>query len=1023
MKRKLILLTLCMLTVCIALCACANKAISKITLPEDFKYDYALNETPDFSGVQATVTYNDGSTVTVTEADGLTFGTLDTSTPGIKQLTITYEGFSITVGVEVAGGSIDDDDDDGDLVSLTIISSSVKTTILKGEVLDTSGLQVSAVYENATKTLTAADVTITPIDSSVAGEQTLTVSYGGKTAGITITVADVTGIRAAGVPTTVEEGTDLDLTNLKVYAVYSNGAEVLLGSGDYTYVQSDDEVAGEPVKKLVITYGSFEKTVTVSATPPTLESIEITGYQGKVVIGDAYVTDGIVVTAHYSNGTSEQIPVADLQITAPDTATAGEKSLSVTYDGKNATKSVTVLGVTSIAIDKNSVNGGKTKVNLNDTLVTSTIKVIATYSDNSTAIIEGAALSVGSFDTSVPGKRPLTVTYKNVSASIDITVKEIKIMGALLPSSLVQFDANGERFTISDATYMVGDDNPFTFRLALQVLDQNDNLVSFATRYTSTSKVFLVEGGNETQVGTEYVVINETNNTFDFTDAAIGKTFRIETRPLYGVEGIEADCTKSLTVLVVDAYNVTNAKELHLMTNSPESMPAGVSENQVDVAKAFVDLHFGQGYYDTYGGNNLKGFVFHNHIDITTEDLPTSYIVSYTMGGVQKTGFDDHFSLFYRRLNAAVPTFNMYGNYFTIYTSKLPTVCENGSGYNDDDNSSSEIFRFSLDRTLVDTVAELAAFDHTDYKTNIENLAMRDDDPNEDNVDNSARRRLGLIALKVSFQEMTIKNSIIEAYMLSIVPEDDYLTLNLDSVIFNNAWQGHLYVWLCNDLQDSVDSNGTIPDTHQPITINITNSKMTKCGGPVILAQLSSTNSYNAKSAVNVSVDSASEIWSYVTGQEAWFQAHGQAQTAASLLTLDQPLSTTAAGYAAAGAGKNSTILSTQKGTGDTKFVNLPFVAWGGIATYTVDGKMVFNSEDQNVKNFQATPYAQAGAPLFQSSEGGYGTFIGSPENPLPIYSASTFSNLSPEEAAKLFDGDYLGVYIPGFSILLSYYH
>ncbi len=1030
MKRKLLILMLCVLMLGLALTACGDKAITAITINEGLDYTYDLNETPDFSKVKATVKYNDGTFLDVTASD-LTFSAIDTSTPGTKKLTITYAGFSITVDVLVEGNALPEDDD-GELISISIISSSIPTTVQKGAVIDTSTLQVAAVYQigekTETKLISAADLTIDMVDTSTAGEKTLTVSFEGKTATLKITVEEPPhiieiSVKAGTINTTVEAGEELDLTEMEVYAIWSDGRREKLDNEDLETTLPDKDAEGD--KQLVIKYthdefGEFETVLPISATPPSVTKIVVTpGYVNKVIIGDPYVTTGITVTAYYSNNTSELISNDQLEIVNIDTSSAGEKSLTVIYEGEIAAVAVTVLGIKSVEIDKTTVNNGVTKIALNGTLDLSAIRVLVTYTDDTSATVSGNALTVGAVDTSTTGDKDLTVSYKGVSASIKITVYQVgDIYGAELPASLAAFETNAERFKDQSAPYMVGDDNPFIFRLELQVLDENFNLVTSLTGYTSLSTVYLIENGKEELAGDTYVSVNEVDNSFDFTDAAIGKTFRIETRPRYA-EGMEADCTRSMTVLVVDGYNVTNAKELNLILNSDEEMHNQASYDQMTLASNFINANFGPGYFEQYGGNKLKGFVFHNDFRITTEDIPAEYLVKYTMGGVQKVGFDDHFSVYYRRLWAEAPTFDIYGNYFTLNTSQLPTVCENGSGYNTDEYSSSEAFRFTADYRLYDTEAEYTVYDPSNFKATIRNLAMRDNDPNVNDESVSARSMLGLIAIKNNNNELNVINTNIEAYMISMVPENDQTIVNLDKVNFFNAWQGHIFVWAGNTFQKDYGNKDAAPfASNTPMQITIKDSRLAKCGGPVILTQSGDPGEVcNSLSGVDIAVEGECEIWTYVTGQESWFTAVGRAADAALIVALNQPLAGTATGYSMPAA-----IATTRPDMGDTQFVNFTVATLSGVCSYTVNGVEKMNNRASTITDHQSS--VLAAAPLFVSSNGGAGIYVGTPENPnVPLTAPGTNGTLSIDQASKLFSGDYVTLIYGGMSIMMEYFH
>lgn len=692
----------------------------------------------------------------------------------------------------------------------------------------------------------------------------------------------------------------------------------------------------------------------------------------------------------------------------------------------------------------NIYEGLATVLDLNATPDYSAVKATVTYNDNTTKEITGADMTFSTIDTSTPGDKTLTISYDGYSYNVTIKVQGTslddgnvnenghEIMGAILPDNLVAFNTNAQRFQIKNSTYKVGDANPFRFRLTLKILDENDNEVSLVERYKSLSTVHLVEGTNQTPAGAEYVTIDEDNNTFDFTAAAVGKTFVITTRPLNGVEGIEAECTKSLTVEVVAGYNVTNAKELNLMTNEVyEGIEVAGNEKQYKLAKDFLDGQYYEGFYDTYGGDVLKGLVFHCDLAPTKDDIP-AYYVEYAPG---KIGFDDFTSIYQHQLTPTSPSFGMYGNYFTVRSTSLPYVADATSGYNDDGISSSELFKIELSGVFMDTYEEMVNFDHSQYVTTIDGLALRGSDANENNVENNELRKLGLIGFKLDSHQIDFHNTIVEGHNISVVFQGQRSTVNLDHCIFNNAWQGHFFVWLENTQQK--DLGYTSEETFEfidPLTLNIRNSSLTKCGGPVILTQLAPQDGdehYNDKCGFDITVDEASTISALLTPNDAWFQAYGKVDLATQLLSLDQPIQGNAAGFSKNTSDEQSpnyhfpytysaTILTKQEGTGDQMFADMKLAAQpGGRITYTVVGetdKVLVNNGADLAKHYATNMPA---VPLLQSSAGGWASFNGDYQMVLPDHS----SVLNPMEKQPIFDGDTLTLYFQGLSLLLGYYH
>ena len=708
---------------------------------------------------------------------------------------------------------------------------------------------------------------------------------------------------------------------------------------------------------------------------------------------------------------------------------------------------------------------------LNSTPDFSKVSATATYNDGETVTVGADELEFGKLDTATAGKKNLTITYNGFSITVEVTVKaatlqggggqgggdqsgdqggaitpEYYIMAAELPETLVAFKTNKTSFTNQDVLYTVGDANPFMLRQKLLILDAQAKPVTNVTRYQSVSKVFLMEGVNLTLVGTDYVTIDEENNTFDFTSAAVGKTFRIQTRPAEIEDDMIAECTATLDVKVVAGYNVTNAKELNLMTNTDVEMNEKyLDADQRDlpehwqgaIAQRFVDQHFGNGYYNTYGGSAIKGFVLHCDLTPTLADIPEAYVANLGAAG---EGFDDSFAVYDRYVgdgtdpSGSTNSFGIYGNCFTINTSGLPMMSDDPDICGSLVASNSWFFRFKNNPNCrQQSVAQAQAFDFTNFTALVENLRMRDDDPNSNNSADNHRHMFGMNALDINMVDATYDNVIIEAYTITTVMSDTNTRLTIKDSVLNNAWQNHIFAWTNNYLQSFYDEPYELQEPWSnivPLQINVINSKLTKCGGPVVLQQSTDTGLLcNKKTGVELTVDATSELYSYVTGQEAWFEAYSFAKDYAMQIQSMNPLIQNATAGAAS-------ITTTRPGNGDTQFMNMVFASLSGNAKYTVNGTVVMDSQSASVQAYktQGIPavggasLAQLGAPLFQSSVdlNATATYLqGAMNTPADrVINTNILSTGNPAVDAAFAQGDTLNLYIGGdISVVLGYFH
>lgn len=738
--------------------------------------------------------------------------------------------------------------------------------------------------------------------------------------------------------------------------------------------------------------------------------------------------------------------------------------------------------ITKLTIDEGLVY----TYDLNATPDFSAVKATVSYNDDTTVAVTAEDLTFSQLDTSTAGTKQLTITYNGFSITVDVTVKgaslpggnqggnqggneggnqggneggnqggtvepTLEVYGVALPQNIVSFLANSGdngRFTTKNDTYKVGNANPFKFSLTLTVMDENDNKVT-VTEYTAASTVTL----NGVACDSTYVTIDEEARTFHFTAAAVGKTFVISTRPADVTDPEEiVDYTRSLTVEVVAGYNVTNAKELNLMTNKHGVLPEtqvgadnqlNLDYRQVAIVKEYVDQQFGQNYYNTYGGDNMKGIVLHCDLTPTLNDIPGKYITRDKDGN---PAFDDAFEVYTRELypdSNGKTSFDIYGNYFTINTANLPLMTNDLTLNGGLTSSNAQIFNFECwfedANGSGDSTAMTVSFDYKKYPVLIENIAFKNGDPNSNNAADNEHHKFALAGIRIKHVDITMDNTIMEAFSTSFMLFDCNTELTIKDSQLNNAWMTHLYARAHNDFQNHEGG----PREQQPyagvtpIEVNVINSKLTKCGGPVIMTHSAELSlPYNKTVGLTVNVDNSSELWSYVTGEEAWFQAYQDmgAMEYATNLKIMSPLVQKAA---TTFGGQASDILTTLEGdTGSTQYMNIVFCSLSGNSKYIVDGKTVMDNTDAVVSSYMKDPIAalggatlaSTGAPLMQSTVDPtavatyFGGQMGTPED--MIFSTNILAG-NPALPEAFFQGDLLNFHmgVANVSVVMGYYH
>ncbi len=1013
------------------------------------------------NGIVVEATYGNGSKKNVTD---FTVSAVDTNTAGDKTVTVTYTENGVTktatATVTVIG-----------IKSIAVSQGTLPTVINKGETINTSGVKVIVTYtDDSTKTVTEGINVSVPATLTPGDDNDITVTYKGVSVTHKCHVRAVTAIEIyAGLADVKRDGYATDVSALQIKIKYSDGTEEVKFVKDLTGVTYTGLEAGNTAFSVTYEGKTASKTLVVAAIYQVHAlNGTVPGYvlQGnKLSFADFRLT--VVYKYEYNGEDREEVylldPATDDRlIVSPtedqfDTTTPGDRIIQFTYildPNKNpmqdgyaltAAAKVVVVGVSSIEIVPGTI---LTTVNKGQELDYSTLQVRVNYTDGTYKYVNRSDLkAVSNVDINTAGVKTLTVTYggynKDFTSSIDINVIEVTadaskgmIFAAVLPDDIVVRDTYKKNFKIQDSPYYVGDDNPFILYLNVAVLDENKKLVEVDGLETPTAVKVYENGVELTGDALNSVVsFDSSKNSYDFTEAAIGRTFKLEISPAETHRYTDKNSvTKSHTVTIVDGYNVYHAYELNLINNGFNSFEGvGMTEGIRFSQNEAVDKFLVAKGISEYKNPNLAGVILHKNIDIKPEDLPPEYIVTYTKDGQTYEGLVDAMGIFTKQL-AVGQSFSIYGNYYSIFSYNIPPVAHQGYGNNNDPYSSSTLFELEPSNATLEQYGKDNPFPHESLKFNIMDLALRDNDPHSNDQSASERHMRGLSAFQVGGSEVNVTNVNVDAFMMSLSTEEDNLTLNLNKVKFYNAWQGHLFLWSNNALQEACGAINEAPwNGIFGIKVNITDSLLGKCGGPVILAQ----NAYrddrdcNKGLSIDVNVDSTSELFSYVTGEEAWFVAVNQVPLAKKIILGNMLITGYSDQYYAKGLlNEKASFVSDDKIAG-VPTVNMIMVCMGDgdlvggdIADHrgslTFNGTQVFNmkvGEGENTELKDMITANGANKTIFQSPNGGI-AYHDPDNNTLgPNYGPYPGPNPS------LFTGDYLNIYTSGIGILLEYYH
>ena len=379
------------------------------TMPNKTKY--YVGDTFDQTGLTLTATYNNGKTETI--ANGITCTGFSSDAVGSKTVTASYGGKSTTFNVDIEAVK---------LVSIAVKTNPTKMSYYQGEALDSTGLTLTATYNNGKTETVTTGFTCSALDSSSAGQKTITVTYQGLTTTFSVTVIAVNlvsvSVKTMPNKTSYFTGESFDQTGLTLTATYNNGNTETISSGiECTGFSS--ATAGQ--KTVTASYGgkSTTFTVEVKAIVPTGITVKAAPNKTEYFVGDSYDGTGLVVNVTYNNGTNKDITTG-FTTSGFSSATAGKNTVTVSYEGFTATFDVTIKAVelTGIEIAKQP---NKTTFNTGDELDTTGLVLTLKYNNGTTGITD-TGYTVSGYNTDTAGEQTITVTYQGFTATYKVTL-------------------------------------------------------------------------------------------------------------------------------------------------------------------------------------------------------------------------------------------------------------------------------------------------------------------------------------------------------------------------------------------------------------------------------------------------------------------------------------------------------------------------------------------------------------------------------------------------------------------------
>lgn len=386
-----------------------TKSVSVSSVPQ--KTEYFLGETLAQDGLTLSAVNNFGSEKQITE--GFKIENPVMSAAGTHEVQGSYKGKTFSFPVQVVRAEI---------VGIKVQTEPEKTEYFVGEKVDASGLSITVQYSDGSEETLKTGFTCEEKTLEKAGKSDVEVTYSDMTASFAVTAKKdtVTGVTLKTAPGKTEyyEGDELSLEGLVLEASYLSGRTESVKEGFSSSVKTLSKTGSQ---KITVSYEGKSTTFQVTVKENALLKIGVRNHPTKreYQIGETLDASGLTLTAAYSNGATEEI-TSGFTCEKMTFKEAGSQRVSVTYDGKKTSFSVTVLDerVSSIAI---ATTPTRRWYYVSNALETAGMTLKITYVSGKTEIIDSDFTVSPSVLTQV-GQQTVTVTYGGASAAFNVTV-------------------------------------------------------------------------------------------------------------------------------------------------------------------------------------------------------------------------------------------------------------------------------------------------------------------------------------------------------------------------------------------------------------------------------------------------------------------------------------------------------------------------------------------------------------------------------------------------------------------------
>ena len=312
---------------------------------------------------------------------------------------------------------------DHSLKNIEITTQPNKTSYFEGDDFDTTGMVVTANYnDNTSQVLTTYN--ITGATNLTVGQTSVTISYEGKSVEqpITVEANSVADLNIKTPPTKTEynAGENFDSTGMVIEAIYKKGNTKEIT--DYT-IEDGTNLKNEQTS-VTISYEGKKVSQPITVISNALVRIEVKQAPNKTnyVVGQNFDPTGMIITAVYENGNT--VDITDYEVVDGNNLKVEQNTVTIKFEDKTVTVEITVEDkvISNITITKlpNKTDYIQEQEELD--LTGGTIEIEYNDGTKEELLMTNEQVKVEGFNNKQVGKVTLTVTYQNKTAKFDVNI-------------------------------------------------------------------------------------------------------------------------------------------------------------------------------------------------------------------------------------------------------------------------------------------------------------------------------------------------------------------------------------------------------------------------------------------------------------------------------------------------------------------------------------------------------------------------------------------------------------------------